>query len=121
MSDLLSSHTITITSYGPGGFTNGEWVQGAEIKFEIQANVQPAPRALLNLPEGQRTKGSITVFVKEKLVTVNKVTLTTADRIEYEGRTYEIQHVEDWINCGSLSHYEITAVETDKKEADRKP
>jgi hypothetical protein len=119
---LLRSQEIKVKRRSAGAYTNGEWVEGTENSWTIDVNVQPAtPQQLLNLPEAQRTKSAIEVFTEELLKTADVSDKTSADRIEYNGRTYEVHKVTDWSAHTHLAHYEILAVEIDYKEADRKP
>lgn len=88
---------VTVTRTVAGTYVKGVHQPGESSSFGITASVQPASgRDLLRLEEGQRTRETITVFTPDDLRTTDEATGTPADRIEWQGSTYEVQVVENW-------------------------
>lgn len=121
MTGIFNEHTIIVTRFGTGSWTNGFFVDGSTATFEIKCNVQPVSyRELLNLPESQRTKSAVKVFSADELKEPNIVDKKNADRFTYNSKTYEVHKVRDWSQL-NIPHYESIGVEIDIKEANRKP
>lgn len=118
---ILKAQEIKLKRRSAGSYVDGVWVNGIETSRTIKASVQPATHEqLLNLPEAQRTKSTLAIFTTEALNTVNLSNKISADRIEYNGETYEVQQVSPWVHR-KLGHYEVLAVKADFNESNRKP
>lgn len=89
---------VKLIRSAPGSYDKGRYVPGATTELEIVASVQPAGgRDLQRLPEGQRTRETIAVWSPNEIRTANDAAGAAADRIEWQGRTYEVQLVEPWV------------------------
>lgn len=88
---------VKLIRFGPGSYENGRFVAGEQTELEITASVQPASgRDLQRLPEGQSTRETISVWSPAELRTATDAAGASADRIEWQGRVYEVQLVEPW-------------------------
>lgn len=68
--------------------------------FQIFASVQPSSgRDMAVLPEGQQSSEALTLFTTTELYTVGST--HGADIVEFEGSTWEVQHVERWASLGN--------------------
>ena len=68
-------------------------------QYYAVGSVQPSPgRDLEQLPEGERTGSFVTIVTTFRLF---PLTATTApDQVIWQGKSYRVQHVEDWSNFG---------------------
>jgi hypothetical protein len=87
---------VVVTRTGPGARgADGRWVAGATSTFTMPAAVQPAkPDELLDLPEGQRTRGALKIYADAELRTADEETGVGADVITYGGRDYQVRAAE---------------------------
>lgn len=75
---------------------NGFAVVGASSSQTIRAIVYPATgRDMAALPEGKRTEETIKVITTEELRTAAPGS-GPADRLTYQGKTYEVATLKDW-------------------------
>jgi hypothetical protein len=87
----------------------GDIIPGAADTFTVRAHVQPLKGPeLLNFPEGQRTRRAIKLYTTEALRTVDDDAGTPADRVSYDGATFEVQTVEPR-PYGALAHFRAVA------------
>ena len=118
--EQFQTYTLTINRpQNDGEYVNGWWVEPVVDTFDVKANIQPLRgQELENLPEAQRTKKAIRVYVETKLQTASESDAQRADRFELLGHTYEIWQVEDWFNT-DLPHYKCIATQVDAFEEER--
>jgi len=98
-SDLIQSfgQTVTVNRRAAGAWVAGDWVPGTPSTFDITMSVQPlTDKELLDLPEAQRTRRTIKGYTDTFLNTTSKEDATEADLVEYDGRDFEVQRVEQW-------------------------
>jgi hypothetical protein len=91
------AQTITIDRYTDGGYVNGLWVDTGTDPISVQAHVQP-DRAeggvMLQDSNGARWRsGRLAVFSESELYTAETNPTGKADRLTWEGATYEITSV----------------------------
>lgn len=99
---------------GAGSYVDGHWVASTYTDSTIQVSFQPkGPDELLNLPEGQRERNSKKIYSDTELRTVEEGSSpTVADKIIYDGVTYEVHEVFDYSSIGiNLSHYKAIILE----------
>lgn len=84
---------------------NGRWVTGATTSTPITGSFQPFPGARLQtLPEGERQQGQLEIYTTAELRTADQRAGTSADRVVYNGATYEVREVSRW--PALLAHYQ---------------
>lgn len=104
------AETITVTRTLAPSVVYGR-VQDApqQTRFAVSASVQPLPsKELLLLPEGMRNQGTVAVFTKEKLRTVDVSAAKIPDTFEWHGATYQIAQTSDWSIAGNYTKYIAT-------------
>ena len=112
---LISSYgqTLSVTRYAAGSYSGGTFSNGASSTFDIVMVIQPlSEKELLALPEGERTRRQMKGYTITKLNTVDLATGARADRITYDGTTFEVQGVSRWE--GDLPHYKIRCAEVNE-------
>lgn len=84
-----------------GAYQAGRWVEGAPELLQVRAVVQPASgRDLQRLPEGQRTRETISIWCLVELRTATVPAGSGADRVRYGSGVYEVERVEWWQEGG---------------------
>lgn len=86
---------------------NGRVVPSANTSVvPIIASIQPATgRDLMRLPEGRRSIETRVVYTVTKLLTGYSGAPHEADWIDFDGQTWEVQHVEQWLQTGGDPAY----------------
>ena len=88
--------TVILDRSDPGGRdSNGDWVDGVDHPPKNIIGVVQSLNSneLLILPEGDRTKETAKIHTKTLLRTSNEATSTKADKIEYQGSTWNVSGV----------------------------
>lgn len=99
----LSTNSYTVTRLELGSIVNGRYVDGAPSTFDIVASIQPTtPQDLLRLPEGLRTKDSVTIWTDTLLRMALAPSGYKADVVEYQGQAYEVQTIWNWAESGEF-------------------
>ena len=113
--DLIASFAepVTVRQYESGQYVEGKWVEGAFIEFEERMSVQPLTgKDLLNLPEAQRTKRTMTGYAAFQLRTLNEALGRSADLVFYDSVWFQVQRVELWKDgAGDLDHWRVILAE----------
>jgi hypothetical protein len=119
---LLGATTVAIT-HRPGGYVDGEWVQGTPSVTSGSLSVQVlTARELEKLPELQRTRASFKAYSATELQTVQMSDPHQCDLVAWHGRNYEVHGVEDWTaHTGGLVHYKYLLVEVGEDESQYPP
>lgn len=103
-----------VKRYGSGYAANGVSVKGQATTMQIYAVIEPLrPREIMILPEGERTREYVRVYTETQLVTADESAQTMGDRVDYNGREYEVQQCEIW-NDGEDTFYKAIAVLVEK-------
>ena len=89
--------SLSIQRMAAGGYgTHGRFAPGTTSTVTLRGIVHPSTsRDLLVLPEGMRTEESIAITTDQELHTADPGGMP-ADRVTINGKTYEVQRVEDW-------------------------
>lgn len=83
----------------------------ANTAHTMTASVQPLrARERELLPEGQRSKEAIKIYTTTQLYTVREQDKKKADKVDWEGRTFEVASVETYTDEKDLPHYRAAAV-----------
>lgn len=96
------ANPATLKRRAPGAYLEGLWTKGAETQTPIRAAIQaPSERDLRELPEGERTEGTVAIWSRSELRVADEDTGTEADRIiGAGGDTYKIVRVSDRTEAG---------------------
>jgi hypothetical protein len=96
--------------------SDGAWVDGAATSTPITGSFQPFPSARLQtLPEGERQQGQLELYTRAELRTADQHTGTSADRVVYNGATYEVREVHRW--PALLAHYQARLMRVQEEAA----
>ena len=90
---------LPVTQRPAGTYTDGLYVAASPVAATVEAHVQPAAmRDVLNVPEGQRTKKMIAVYVKspDELFIAVEPSGRQSDLVTYEGEQYEVHSRANW-------------------------
>lgn len=88
---------LAVTRRGAGTWIDGFYTPGATSALTVTACVQPMTgRELMQVEEGLRTRELIVIHSIEPLQTVNEPGGYDADRVSFNGGTYEVHRVEAW-------------------------
>ncbi|MCP4481414.1 MAG: hypothetical protein GY817_01110 [bacterium] len=121
MSNLAFTRKFKLIRHSSdGGYDgNGRYVKGSFSETNIEGSIQPMKeRELLNLPEAQRTRGTIKIYTDVELKVVDTENNLQADRIEYNNFFYEVQEVNDYTSF-NIPHYKSIAVKVPANEEAR--
>ena len=87
--------SYTVTRYGSGSFSNGDWTPGSPSTFSIVASIQPISKPdLVTIPEGHRISDVKQVFTTTELRTRNGD--ADPDRITINSEAWEVYSVDHW-------------------------
>lgn len=103
---------ITVLRREPGATVDGMYIEPEPTETRgVQASVQPASGEDLELlEEGARKREAITAWTKYELRTALQES-HPADRVVYQGSTYEVMHVRNWGQVGG--YWKAVAVRVD--------
>lgn len=95
--------------------SDGYTVEAAPVLTPITGSFQPFPGARLQtLPEGERQMGQLEVYTTAELRTADQNSGAGADRVTYNGVTYEVREVARWPQL--LPHYQARLVRLQEVE-----
>lgn len=89
---------VTLKRPGAGNYNSeGHWVPGSNLNTTIHVNVQNTkPEEVQLLPEGFRSKASITIYSDVPLYGVDVDTAKASDMITWEGEDYDVIMVQHY-------------------------
>lgn len=89
---------LPVTRRAAGSYVKGLYVPGASSSFVLDpVIVQPAgKKEVARLPEGLRTREAIALHTTVELFTADDPGGRQGDQILYNGKTYEVQAIENW-------------------------
>jgi hypothetical protein len=92
------SEAITITRYGIGSYSNGNYSAGTPTSVSALASIQPLNgREILNLPSLQHAKEVYKLYTSTELFTaIEGSSPHKADLVSFQGKVFEVQKVEKW-------------------------
>lgn len=86
-------------TFGPGG-----WLASKPCQIPAFGVIQPAtPRALLQVPAGDRVEGSIQIICDQAIYQTLEDRSATSDTVMYQGNEWRVQNVAPWISSGYWS------------------
>src|SRR5690606_33539045 len=88
---------IIVLRRHPGTTVDGDYIEPPPTETSgVQASVQPSSGEDLELlEEGARSRDAITIWTPHALRTALQ-SQHPADRVVYQGQTFEVMHVRDW-------------------------
>lgn len=97
---------IRFTAVAP---VNGRVVaKPEEARLDFEGSFQPlSDRELRQLPEGQRNEGRSKIYTPFELKTVDTSASKIPDRVLYNGVTYKVVKVNDWVDLGGYFKAEV--------------
>lgn len=88
------------------------------IEVRMLGSVQPmSPNEILKLPEHIRTKEVLKCYTDERLFTFDENTKKVADRMEHDGKLFEVHMTSNWAIGTRLPHYKSILVKLDGQGA----
>ena len=95
--------TVEVTRYTDGGYTKGRYTAGSSSTFDMAAVVQPLRgRAIEEVPENRRTSENIVIWSQVVLNVAEAPGGPQADRVTYEGESYEVHTQRKWSTLGGF-------------------
>ncbi len=102
----LSNTTIVVTHRTESPRVLGRTQPPTTATVSAKASVQPTiGRDLQRLPEGKGTQDLISVWTLAELLLGDVGAGILPDLILYQGSTYEVEHVEPWVNHLGVTYY----------------
>lgn len=92
----FASDVVTRIRAAAGTTDDGFYTPGNTGSSTITAVVVRGVENLSLLPDGERTSEAITIYTSEELRTTQAPDGATADRIVYQGETFEVVGVRRW-------------------------
>jgi len=86
----------------------GHLIDVSPTQVTILANVQPAGREELRMPDGNYARDGIVVYTRSPLQVASLDGLQEADAITAFGRVYEVSQSDDWF--GGSGYYRAVAL-----------
>ena len=106
---------ITITRYANGSYINGVYTAGAPSSVTVNGNIQSASsissadQEQLNASQGRYTDGLICIRCDEQLYTDDTSDAGKADRLDWQGKTYEVIRAAYRGTLPALAHWKCFA------------
>ena len=98
---------VLVRRFEPGSYVDGEFVEGANWTFDIEASIQPVVGNELEvLPEGRRDRETFKLYTAMELLSVSLQDHRNPDRVNIFGSEYEVFSVEPWRN-NIRNHYKV--------------
>lgn len=94
MRPILNLKTYTVRRFAAPTVVQGRRVPGAVTQITIRANVQPAGKKLMALPEARRSEDVRRIFTASRLYVSGAQ--YDADRLVIGGEEFEIWQVDEW-------------------------
>lgn len=102
MSFAVFRKPLTVKRHAAGSYVGGFWTEGSVNPLTIQASVQPASQADMQLlPEGRRITSAYRLYTDDTLLLAKGN--QQADRVVVQGEDYEVLAEAHWDN-GVLPH-----------------
>lgn len=106
---LTKHRTVQCYRKTPGTYVNGDYVEGYEVPFSIEANVQPMKmKEQLMLKESERERDWITVYSSGELKGIEVGDDGyLGDIVEWEGYRYRVMKVKHY-SMQILDHWQAS-------------
>lgn len=106
---------ITVTRTAKGSYVNGVYTPGAETTPTVNGNIQSesvstgADLDLIARSNGRYTDGTICIRCNEQLYTDDSDSSYDADRLDWQGKAYEVTRASYRGTVASLAHWKCFA------------
>ena len=109
---FLGKKRYRVTRKATGSYVEGDWVDGEESTFTIEASIQPATgQELALLPEGARKTARHKMYTSTQLMTVNLHRQTTPDVVCTHEGIHHVHMVADWLQHQTgVPHYKYILI-----------
>ncbi len=104
--------SITVTRYANGSYVNGVYTAGASGSVTVNGNIQTAStndQEQLNTAQGRYVDGLICIRCDEQLYTDDTSDAGKADRLDWQGKTYEVIRSAYRGTIAELAHWKCFA------------
>lgn len=120
---IASKTCVTRIRYQPGVYYDGWYHQAAPVETQIRASVQPPNRMgsarTIQDVIGQRFSEIVCIITQPNTLRVaDEQNRISADRIIYNGKEYEVKHINSWITGQVNMHDTAYAVRVDASNTD---
>lgn len=91
---------VSVESRDPGGYdpSTGRFLQAAAFTAPLECVVLPSqPNEIKQLPENERSTEAITLYALVPLQSSNVALKREADRVVWQGRTFKVVLVENYV------------------------
>lgn len=97
-------------SKGAGaGYVNGIWTEAKTVAVLFEGTIQPLnANEIRNLPEGERTIGSIKIYTSTKLAVAQEGSTESGDIVVFQNRYYWCKYQNPYMS-GLIEHYKFIA------------
>lgn len=107
---MSEAQPFTMVTRAPGLDIGNDWQEGAATSTTVQAVVWPAtPEDALLVPEGAQLEATIGIITTFLMDTYNTAAGTSAARLVYGSKQYEVKKSEPW-NIGGFYRSYATRV-----------
>lgn len=109
------SDSITITRTAKGSYISGEYTAGAQTTVTVNGNIQSesvstgADLDLIARSNGRYTDGTICIRCNEQLYTDDSDGAYDADRLDWQGKAYEVIKASYRGTIAELAHWKCFA------------
>lgn len=109
---------LTIQRRSLGYWSSGRYIGGSTTTISTRAVVQPGANNTRVLPEGVHVEDAAIVWTSIKLYDAQDPEGQPADRFVWQGRTFEVQQLDDRNADGNGKFWRAVAVRVRDSEAD---
>ena len=103
----LSNETMTVTRRAENAHVKGKEQPSTDTSFSIKGSFQPAKgKDLQRLPEGRILSEIFALWTLTEL-RAGTPAGALADRVNYRGKLYEVEHVEPWLGWFGGNYWKV--------------
>ncbi len=115
---LIKPKVYSFNRFARGSEVDGVWTKPSPTPVSIEAVIMPYKKkgGIDILPEALRRRKSVRIFSNERLMGHQPQGNYEADEVIYDGESYRVLTVGNWIDSGIFTGYESYAVMIDAKE-----
>lgn len=107
---LKYGESISVARFAAGSYVNGDFVDGSTSTLTITATVMPlSPTEARLLREGKENAAGIVIYTETELKTASEALRTSADKVTWDGRTWDVFSAEYRTQLPGLVHWKVTA------------
>lgn len=113
--NLMNKNIIVLRS-SPGTYVGGIFIESTREEISIKGTIQPdtsnrhAIAEMYDMKQlGKDIDGSINIFTKDILITLDNIQKINPDLVIYKDRNYQVQSSSGLRELGPLKHYKYSA------------